>query len=338
MVSLRALGLLAAVVVTATAQDDDESSTTFATTTRARSTNGHDFRPDLVKANVGDIIHYHQSNLRPVQPPNYQVRVNDTEPIWFYCAAPGSCSNYQMVGVINPNATQSVAKQKDFARGARELAPGDQFPTESPIPGPTSTGNPDNNHDNNDDHHGLSKGAIAGIAIGAAAILILGAALLYLCGRRGGFDKAYRKSAVPTNAAAAAAAASPAAASPPMMEATYANSPNMKSPAATGPYSDAGTIGPLGVGGAPPGYHGHPQQGYLHPQQQHGQMGYGQGGFYPSPQISPQPTVHTPFIPPPPAPVELDSGNVPPTQPGSPPPGYRGSWMPGQEGQYRPAK
>jgi hypothetical protein len=40
----------------------------------------------------------------------------------------------------------------------------------------------------------LSAGAIAGISIGSAAVLVLAAALIYLCGRRGGFDKAYRKS------------------------------------------------------------------------------------------------------------------------------------------------
>src|SRR5690606_501824 len=40
---------------------------------------------------------------------------------------------------------------------------------------------------------GLSAGAIAGIAIGGAAVLIIAAALIYLCGRRGGKDFAYRR-------------------------------------------------------------------------------------------------------------------------------------------------
>jgi hypothetical protein len=35
-------------------------------------------------------------------PPSYSIRVNDTEPIFFYCSAPGSCIDWQMVGVINP--------------------------------------------------------------------------------------------------------------------------------------------------------------------------------------------------------------------------------------------
>ena len=36
------------------------------------------------------------------QPPTWNLTINDTEPIFLYCAAPGSCINYQMVGVINP--------------------------------------------------------------------------------------------------------------------------------------------------------------------------------------------------------------------------------------------
>jgi hypothetical protein len=35
-------------------------------------------------------------------PPSYTIRVNDTEPIFYYCTAPGSCIGYGMVGVINP--------------------------------------------------------------------------------------------------------------------------------------------------------------------------------------------------------------------------------------------
>jgi len=35
-------------------------------------------------------------------PPKWRVLINDTNPIFFYCSAPGSCINYGMVGVINP--------------------------------------------------------------------------------------------------------------------------------------------------------------------------------------------------------------------------------------------
>jgi hypothetical protein len=39
-------------------------------------------------------------------PPTWQIRVNDTAPIFFYCSAPGSCIDWQMVGVINPVSDQ----------------------------------------------------------------------------------------------------------------------------------------------------------------------------------------------------------------------------------------
>lgn len=34
--------------------------------------------------------------------PKYRVRVNDSDPIFYYCAAPGSCITHGMLGVINP--------------------------------------------------------------------------------------------------------------------------------------------------------------------------------------------------------------------------------------------
>ncbi|KAL2130101.1 hypothetical protein VTI74DRAFT_6902 [Chaetomium olivicolor] len=364
------------------------SSSGPATIMIAVGANGHVFTPNEAKANVGDIIQfnfypgghrvaraefgwpcipYEYANVNKPgfytgifepqvvsnNPPNAKVRVNDTDPI-FYCAAPGSCVDYHMIGVINPNATQTLDAQLEAAKNATyQLAPGEPFPTESPIPKPTP----------GSDNHGLSKGAIAGIVIGAVAVLILGATLIYLCGRRGGFDKAYRRSvALPTTGAAAPAAP----ASPPMVEATYANSQNPKSPAqaslstfaggADGGTMSGGSVyggtglsphlmnttpspasGPQGLGVGvgvvpPPGY------GHLHPQHvaAYGHPGYAHGGGYASPQASPEPNQFTPFIPPP---VELPSGDVPvPTQ--SPPPGYQGreSWVPGQEGHYRPGK
>jgi hypothetical protein len=136
------------------------------------------------------------------QPPNYEVRVNDTEPIFFYCAAPGSCVNYHMIGVINPNATQTFDAQLAFAENATyQLAPGDPFPSETPIPKPTPGSGPSDPNSNSGRGGGggslgyLSPGAIAGIAIGAAAVLIPGTALIYLHSRRHGFEKARRESA-----------------------------------------------------------------------------------------------------------------------------------------------
>lgn len=83
-----------------------------------------------------------------------------------------------------------------------QLRPGDPWPSEADYTKPTdavssetgSSSNVTNDNNNNNNSSGLGAGAIAGIAIGAAAVLLLGGGLLYLCGRRGGFDKAYRKS------------------------------------------------------------------------------------------------------------------------------------------------
>lgn len=36
------------------------------------------------------------------QPPAWNLTINDTNPIFFYCSAPGSCIQNAMVGVINP--------------------------------------------------------------------------------------------------------------------------------------------------------------------------------------------------------------------------------------------
>jgi hypothetical protein len=36
------------------------------------------------------------------QPPTWNLTINDTDPIFFYCSAPRSCVENAMVGVINP--------------------------------------------------------------------------------------------------------------------------------------------------------------------------------------------------------------------------------------------
>lgn len=98
-----------------------------------------------------------------------------------------------MIGVINPNETQSYEAQLEYAEKATfQMAPGDPFPSEtSSSSGSSSTSS--SGADSSSHHHGLSAGAIAGIAIGGAAVLVLAAAVVYLCGRRGGLDKAYNR-------------------------------------------------------------------------------------------------------------------------------------------------
>ncbi|CAM1503037.1 Fc.00g078130.m01.CDS01 [Cosmosporella sp. VM-42] len=252
-------------VVSTTSRESETATSTatgIATHTVNVGANGHKFKPEQVEAKVGDIIEWvfyptghwiirgdydwpcvpyeyigtnrkgFSSGAQSVQAitddgPKFQVRVNNTDPIFFYCGAPGSCVQYKMMGVVNPSKNETLdgwldnAKDQDY-----QLTPGEPWPAEGGPSGtasgtgaPKSTGGSSNDDDDNDNHghSSLSPGAIAGIAIGGAAIVILGAGLIYLCGRRGGFDKAYRKSfrnsAVPTAAYGAA---------PPVVEANYA--------------------------------------------------------------------------------------------------------------------
>ncbi len=120
----------------------------------------HTFQPDVTQAEVGDYVEFqfyptnHSvvraaykhpcvplelvetdkvgvfSGFHPVDaildsPPTWTVRINDTDPIFFYCSAPGSCINYGMVGVINPNASTSLEVQREGAeKSSFMLQPG----------------------------------------------------------------------------------------------------------------------------------------------------------------------------------------------------------------------
>jgi plastocyanin len=110
----------------------------------------HKMRPETIEAAVGDIVEFdfyplnHSvvraeygfpcipydmtgsektgffSGFRPVDkvldnPPKYSVRINDTEPMFYYCSAPGSCITYGMVGGINLNSSMSIDKQRTLA-------------------------------------------------------------------------------------------------------------------------------------------------------------------------------------------------------------------------------
>lgn len=102
-----------------------------------------------------------------------------------------------MVGVINPNSTQTLDNQIAFAKNATfQMTPGEAFPSETAAAsGSTSTSAAPSStaSSNHSSSHHLSAGAIAGIAIGAAAVVIIAITLIYLCGRRGGMDKAYNR-------------------------------------------------------------------------------------------------------------------------------------------------
>lgn len=94
-----------------------------------------------------------------------------------------------MVGVINPNATQTLSAQKLAAKNADwKLVPGDPIPEEgrsslsipssTPTVTATVTPSPAVHHSG-----GLSGGAIAGIVVGSVAFLISCAALFFYVGR-----------------------------------------------------------------------------------------------------------------------------------------------------------
>ena len=87
-----------------------------------------------------------------------------------------------MVGVINPNSSTSIDKQRSLALdSAYMLNPGEPFPAESPLPSniPSSSG-----HDEIAPHkHPLAPGAIAGTVIGAISVVILAALLFFYWGR-----------------------------------------------------------------------------------------------------------------------------------------------------------
>ncbi|KAK4240021.1 hypothetical protein C8A03DRAFT_13636 [Achaetomium macrosporum] len=290
-----------AATSSSTASSTSSASSGPATVTIAVGAKGFVFTPNEAKANVSDIIRfnfypgghrvaraefgwpcipYEYSNIHKAgfysgilspQPPHYDVRVNDTEPIFFYCAAPGSCVDYQMIGVINPNATQTYEAQLEYAKNATyQLAPGQPFPTETPVPRPTPAPKqtPSQEYPGEPHHQGLSAGAIAGIAIGIAAVLILGAALIYLFGRRGGFEKASRKTFHRVESAAGATGGS---SSPAMVEAQYAStgSADPTSPChdnaapLRSPYY-AGGQSPYGFGTSPPPHRTTPSPGLRH--------------------------------------------------------------------------
>jgi hypothetical protein len=119
----------------------------------------------------------------------WNLTINSTEPIFYYCSAPGSCIDHQMVGVINPNDTQTLEAQIDYAKNADfAVAPGEDIPSEgrstlsNPSPTSTPTSSPSSTPAHPDSHK-LSAGAIAGIVVGAVVFLAICAALFFYVGR-----------------------------------------------------------------------------------------------------------------------------------------------------------
>ncbi|PGH14397.1 hypothetical protein AJ79_03039 [Helicocarpus griseus UAMH5409] len=123
------------------------------------------------------------------QPERWTLRVNHTDPTFFYCTANGSCNVNGMVGAINPNETMTVEHQRQKAIGYPiQVEPGQPIPPEGagtigrPESTATSTPSPT-------PHHSLSSGAIAGIVVGCVVGIGILGALFFLLGR----NAIYRK-------------------------------------------------------------------------------------------------------------------------------------------------
>ncbi|KXG54284.1 Cupredoxin [Penicillium griseofulvum] len=206
-----------------TRSDVDSSSTATSTSTGITThtiqagpkSDPHQFSPTSIKAKVGDIVvfEFYPTNHSVVQaeylapcvpasgnifysepfadfnlhdgqlvgpPPTWSLRVNNTEPTFFYCTAVDSCIKNGMVGVINPNSTQTW--QTQYAKALKYpymLVPGQAAPPEGETPG---SGDGDDEK-GGDGKHGLSTGAIAGIAVAAVVFVALLVALFFVLGR-----------------------------------------------------------------------------------------------------------------------------------------------------------
>ncbi|KAK5112736.1 hypothetical protein LTR62_003834 [Meristemomyces frigidus] len=145
----------------------------------------------------------------------WNLTINDTSPVFYYCGAPGSCIGWGMLGVINPATDEPLDTQLELAKQANYMIePGQPLPidafnslsslaatatqvtltvtaTNSWEPtltssAPSSTASaaaaatPTTSSKSTST---LSPGAIAGIAVGAAAVALIAAGLFFMLGR-----------------------------------------------------------------------------------------------------------------------------------------------------------
>ncbi|KAK3070628.1 hypothetical protein LTR53_010112 [Teratosphaeriaceae sp. CCFEE 6253] len=145
----------------------------------------------------------------------WNLTINDTSPVFYYCGAPGSCIGHGMLGVINPDASVSLSTQITLSSQADYmLEPGQPLPeaaresasdlaasattatvtvtasnpattlmtTTSSAPIAASQ-TPSAAATTSSPSSSLSHGAIAGIAIGVILVATLLAALFFFLGR-----------------------------------------------------------------------------------------------------------------------------------------------------------
>ncbi|KAH7011021.1 hypothetical protein EDB80DRAFT_875682 [Ilyonectria destructans] len=132
---------------------------------------GFSFDPESLNADIGDFGSI------------FTVRINDSEPIFYYCSNPHSCVYEGMIGVINPNSTWTLQNQKRYlADTTLQLSPGEPYQTEGPpVESPDSRqgGRPVDGQQGGQQRLGISQ--VAGLAVGAAAALIGLAVIAAMC-------------------------------------------------------------------------------------------------------------------------------------------------------------
>ncbi|KAF9728501.1 extracellular serine-rich protein [Paraphaeosphaeria minitans] len=158
---------------------------------------GFQFEPaELTNVSVGDIVTYEfypldysvaQAEYGSACITHWNLTINSTEPIFYYCAAPDSCKGKRMVGAINPNSTQTLDAQIRAAEKADfQVAPGEAVPKEasSTLLAPSTTSSPQVSASANHHHAGLSVAAIVGIVFGGIAFIAFCAAVLFYVARK----------------------------------------------------------------------------------------------------------------------------------------------------------
>ncbi|KAK0774882.1 hypothetical protein LTR91_023071 [Friedmanniomyces endolithicus] len=143
------------------------------------------------------------------EPQTWNLTVNTTSPVWWYCGAPGSCIGHAMVGVINPDSNTSLNTQIELSGQANYmLEPGQAVPQDAlqsmsslaatattatvtvSVTGSAATATPTTSSTVTPtptvsatpsapaSPSSISPGAIAGIVVGGVVVLVAFAALL----------------------------------------------------------------------------------------------------------------------------------------------------------------
>jgi len=118
-------------------------------------------------------------------PPTWNLTINDTEPVFYYCTAPGSCVDHHMIGVINPNSTFNLTAQAANINGDTiMLTPGETLAGEGGSATSSSTSSSTSGASKHHSESSISGGAIAGIIVGVVVIIGLVGAMFWYRSRR----------------------------------------------------------------------------------------------------------------------------------------------------------